>query len=251
MLCADVLFGRDVLYCQGKGDQLIDPQLRRASRNAEKESNNPLPGTSSTAIRPPSPLNVEIAESKNDCHPTKDSNPKIKFWTLRSYNDWLDSPDAQLTHLERGQINYIEELDGTIAPRARVEKIRGCMRSVWTELALRQRAPQTYGELNASSYKYFHSFVESAYPLFKCAEDGWKLDRLAHATYPSWRCNYLDTTGNLIPKDERKRRREAKQVTKTEESQASESPSSCKRQRGMGLLFFIQLIYYILRLIYF
>ncbi|KAG0708310.1 hypothetical protein DFH29DRAFT_870870 [Suillus ampliporus] len=45
----------------------------------------------------------------------------------------------------------------------------------------------------ASARQLIHTLVEDTYPLFKFADDGWKLDYLATTSYPSWRCNNLDS----------------------------------------------------------
>ncbi|KAN0082865.1 hypothetical protein V8E55_008660 [Tylopilus felleus] len=116
--------------------------------------------------------------------------------------------------------------------RVKAEKAHGdftdaCMRSAWMELARSHHVPQVWGELDASGRKFFHSFVEDAYPLFKCTHGGWKLDKLAHMNYPAWKAEHLDKTGNLLSKEDRKRKRGK---CKTEEDE-SENSISVKKQR--------------------
>ena len=98
------------------------------------------------------------------------------------------------------------------------------------ELARSHHVPQVWGELDASGRKFFHSFVEDAYPLFKCTHGGWKLDKLAHMNYPAWKAEHLDKTGNLLSKEDRKRKRGK---CKTEEDE-SENSISVKKQRLDG-----------------
>ncbi|KIN93104.1 hypothetical protein M404DRAFT_36393 [Pisolithus tinctorius Marx 270] len=38
--------------------------------------------------------------------------------------------------------------------------------------------------------------MESAFPLFRFAKNGWKLDYLASNSYPAWRKTHLDSEGN-------------------------------------------------------
>ena len=70
------------------------------------------------------------------------------------------------------------------------------------ELAWSHCAPQVWGKLDTTGRKFFHSFVEEAYPLFKCAQGGWKLDKLAQMKYPAWKGEHLDKTGALISKED-------------------------------------------------
>lgn len=135
----------------------------------------------------------------------------------------IDSPQGQCVLLERGQVGYLEELDGTIASSNRAKVLRNCIRGVWLELARNNRAPQPWKGMDASSYKYFRSFVEEAHPLSKCVLDSWKLEILACSTYPAWRAHYLDES-----KEERKHRRGTKSKV---EPVDEDSPISREKQR--------------------
>ena len=158
--------------------------------------------------------------------PTSDTHPSIKFWTNKDYDTWLDTAEAQILQRE---VAYLEKENGKPVSREKVKAIRACMRSAWIELARSHRAPQVWGELDATGRKFFHSFVEEAYPLFKCAQGGWKLDKLARMNYPAWKGEHLDKTGALISKEDRKRRRGK---CKNEEDESEENSASAKKQRG-------------------
>ncbi|KAG9312496.1 hypothetical protein JVU11DRAFT_6884 [Chiua virens] len=166
-----------------------------------------------------SPMTSKIPMSTQaSSRPTRESTQgKIKFWTAKDFDDWYDSPEAQRTTFHSGQVPYIEEEEGTIASAEKIRAIRLCMRSAWQELARAHRAPQVYGELEGSSRKFYHAFVEEAHLLFKCAQDGWKLDKLSRSTYLAWKATNLDKQGNLISKEERKRKRDSKGIGKEEE----------------------------------
>ena len=61
-----------------------------------------------------------------------------------------------------------------------------------------------------TGHETFHSHVEQSFPLFKCTEGHWKLKRLARASYPAWRQNYIDKDGNWLNKEARKLKRKFK-----------------------------------------
>jgi hypothetical protein len=140
--------------------------------------------------------------------PTRDSHPRIKFWTIKDYEHWLDTPEAQVT--QRGKEPYLKEETGEPVSSEKLTNIRAYLRSIWAELANLKRAPQTWGELDASSRELFRSRMERAYPLFKCAEGHWKLECLARSNYPAWRAHYIDKDGNWLTKEARKLKRKFK-----------------------------------------
>ena len=82
------------------------------------------------------------------------------------------------------------------------------------ELIAAKRAPQVWEELDATGRAIFHAHVEKDYPLFKLAEGGWKLDRMACDSYSAWRKYYLDGQGNLIPKSKRCKRKRKNEESK-------------------------------------
>ena len=88
-----------------------------------------------------------------------------------------------------------------------------------------KRAPQFWGELDATGREFFHMYVEKTWPLFRCAQGGWKLDRIACTSYPAWRANHINTKGNWLTKEEWKKR---KIKSKTED----EGSSHPKKQKG-------------------
>lgn len=70
-----------------------------------------------------------------------------------------------------------------------------------------KRAPQVWGELDTTGRDFFHSYVEKSWPLFRCAEGGWKLEKLARTSYPAWRVTHIDVHGNWLAKEDRKKRK--------------------------------------------
>jgi len=55
-----------------------------------------------------------------------------------------------------------------------------------------ESVPQSWGRLTASGHAFFHKFMENVFPMFKLANNGWKLDYLAATSYPAWRKRKLD-----------------------------------------------------------
>ncbi|KAI6022659.1 hypothetical protein EDC04DRAFT_2900744 [Pisolithus marmoratus] len=58
-------------------------------------------------------------------------------------------------------------------------------------------APETWGKASTSARQFVRSTMETAFPLFKFAENGWKLEYICTRAYPAWSKWYLDENGNL------------------------------------------------------
>ncbi|KIJ58177.1 hypothetical protein HYDPIDRAFT_119865 [Hydnomerulius pinastri MD-312] len=130
--------------------------------------------------------------------PTRESHPSIRFWTCADYLSWRETPEA-LSGV-RGRVDYLEHANGGSLSTEAICDIRKSMRSAWSELVNRRQAPRSWGRLNASARRLFHSLIEKAHPLFTFADNGWKLDRMATASYSAWRRSYLDNQGNWKPR---------------------------------------------------
>ncbi|KAF8833177.1 hypothetical protein BDN67DRAFT_1059975 [Paxillus ammoniavirescens] len=125
---------------------------------------------------------------------TLETHPGIRFWTLKDYKAWIDTPEAQV--MDRGKEPYLEDKDGNAVSGKRLAEIRAAVRGAWAELVNWKLAPQVWGELSASGQHLFHSLMETRYPLFTYAEGHWKLERLACNSYSAWRINHLDEECN-------------------------------------------------------
>ncbi|KAN0101265.1 hypothetical protein V8E55_001249 [Tylopilus felleus] len=116
--------------------------------------------------------------------PTKATHPGIRFWTYK----------------KRGKEPYLEEEDGSAVDHSRLTIICRTVQSGFSELHNMKCAPQVWGDLNATGGQFFHSYMESNFPLFRCAIAGWKLDNLAHSMYPSWKKGCTDQNRNWVDK---------------------------------------------------
>lgn len=163
--------------------------------------------------------------------PTRVSYPGIKFWTSEDFDKWLLSPEGQVA--VRGTVPYLEEENGTFVGASRVKAIKSFMRSAYTELANTKRAPRVWGELDTTTRQQFHESIEKVYPLFRFAENGWKLDRLARTTYPQWRSFHLNA--NLDRKSEEEKKLLKMKRKNTEEPELH-WPTPTKIQRGEGII---------------
>lgn len=135
---------------------------------------------------------------------TPETHPNIKFWTASAYEDWLTTPEAQ--RAQRGKEPYLEEENGEPVSGAHLKSIRECVRSAWCELVRKNLAPSVWGELTAEGKNICHMYVEKCWPLFRCVEKGWKLERLARTSYSAWCRVRVDQDGHWLTKDERKRK---------------------------------------------
>ncbi|KAI5991909.1 hypothetical protein EDD15DRAFT_2197341 [Pisolithus albus] len=126
-------------------------------------------------------------------HPTPESSPSIRFWDREDWEKYLESPEGQTS--KRGTLGYLEDKDGNPPSLKTGKAIRRLLRGGWAELVKQQLAPKSWGRLPASGCKFIHDLMENAYPMFRFATNGWKLDYLASTTYPAWRKVHLDENG--------------------------------------------------------
>ncbi|KAG1861625.1 hypothetical protein F4604DRAFT_1683978 [Suillus subluteus] len=151
---------------------------------------------SAVQLSKPNPFKLHDSNTINltspgSSRPTCKQYPKIRFWSQDNFMGWLDTASSQTT--DRGKIPYLEDENRDPVPENTVKAIRKLLWGGWSELLNRKIAPQSWGKATASARQLIHTLMEDAYPLFKFADDGWKLDYLATTSYPSWRCNNLDS----------------------------------------------------------
>ncbi|KAI5990939.1 hypothetical protein EDD15DRAFT_2197730 [Pisolithus albus] len=130
--------------------------------------------------------------------PTRETNPSIRFWDREDWERYLESPEGLKS--KRGTLGYLEDEDGNPPSPKMGKAIRQLLRGGWAELANQQLAPTSWGRVSASNRKFIHDLMENAYPMFRFATNGWKLDYLASTTYPAWRKVHLDDNGRWKPK---------------------------------------------------
>lgn len=126
--------------------------------------------------------------------PTRVTHPKIRFWTNDDFLGWLDSPDGR--RADRGKVPYLEDENGDPLTDPIVKSIRKLLRGAWAELVRRKLAPKMWGKATATARQIVHTLMENSHPLFKFADDGWKLDYLMSTSYSAWRRNHVDDDGD-------------------------------------------------------
>lgn len=129
-------------------------------------------------------LSLSAPSTSNAKRPTRETHPKVKFWTQDTFLDWAERASAQGLH--RGKIPYLEGENGEQVPEVTVKAIRKTLRGGWSELVNRQLAPKSWGKLASTGNQFIHSLMERSYPLFTLAHDGWKLDYLCKSSYSAW-----------------------------------------------------------------
>ena len=134
-------------------------------------------------------VNPILLPANPEKRPTPESHPHIRFWTRTKFFEWQESPEGH-AHV-RGSAPYLEQENGDLIEEAVLVEIRCTMRSAWAELRNCGLAPSSWGKVGHSGRKLFHQLVENAHLLFRFAEDGWKLERLATASYSGWTRTYL------------------------------------------------------------
>ncbi|KAG1770583.1 hypothetical protein EV702DRAFT_1049309 [Suillus placidus] len=123
------------------------------------------------------------------------THPNVQFWNKADYLEWLDSADAKHAVL-RGKLAFLEDSDGNPISETTIDAIRKALRAAWLELLIRKLAPLTWGKLTTSGAQLMNSLMENTYPIFKLANNGWKLDYLTTTSYASWWRNHMDKFGN-------------------------------------------------------
>jgi hypothetical protein len=73
-----------------------------------------------------------------------------------------------------------------------VDAIRKTLRGAFSELNNRGFAPMRWGNLTASGTDLMNSIMEKTHPIFRLANNGWKLHYLAMSSYPSWQRNHIE-----------------------------------------------------------
>ncbi|KIM52270.1 hypothetical protein SCLCIDRAFT_141557, partial [Scleroderma citrinum Foug A] len=112
------------------------------------------------------------------------------FWDRQDWEEYLDSSEGQQS--KRRTLGYLEDKNGN-APLIKIAKeIRKAVCRGWAQLVKEESVPQSWGRLTASGHTFFHNFMGKAFPMFKLANNGWKLDHLAATSYPAWQKRKLD-----------------------------------------------------------
>ncbi|KAI6035907.1 hypothetical protein BKA83DRAFT_4119883 [Pisolithus microcarpus] len=136
---------------------------------------------------------VSMSSQQQEPRPTWETSPLIRFWDREDWERYLESPEGLKS--KRGTLGYLEDEDGNPPSPKTGKAMRKLLRGGWAELVNRQLAPTSWGRLSASGHKFIHDLMENAYPMFRFATNGWKLDYLASTTYPAWRKVHLDDNG--------------------------------------------------------
>ncbi|KAI5993503.1 hypothetical protein EDD15DRAFT_2518825 [Pisolithus albus] len=138
-------------------------------------------------------LSTALRSKVEPAPPTPSDYPSIRFWDREDWDKYLESPEGQTSR--RGTMGYLEDKDGNPPSSKTAKAIHKVLRGGWVELVNRELAPPSWGRLSASGRQFIHSLMENAFPDFKFANNGWKLDYLASTTYPAWRKAMLDDNG--------------------------------------------------------
>ncbi|KAI5995916.1 hypothetical protein EDD15DRAFT_2420965 [Pisolithus albus] len=129
---------------------------------------------------------------------TPTNYPLVRFWDREDWDKYLESPEGQTS--KRGTMGFLEDKDGNPPSREMAKAIRKLLHGGWVELVYKDLAPPSWGKLSASARQFIHNLMESSFPDFKLANNGWKLDYLASTTYPAWQKGTLDDNGKWKPK---------------------------------------------------
>ncbi|KAI6115505.1 hypothetical protein EDD16DRAFT_1520668 [Pisolithus croceorrhizus] len=106
------------------------------------------------------------------------------------YNDWLDSAEA--TGSNHSLYAYLEDENGNVPKSKTLGKIHRALCAGWQELGQHGMALDTWGKASTSMLQFICLQMEKEFPLFKLADNGWKLEYICTKMYSAWRKHHLD-----------------------------------------------------------
>ncbi|KAI6037332.1 hypothetical protein BKA83DRAFT_4120832 [Pisolithus microcarpus] len=113
-------------------------------------------------------LPVPTLSSVDEKRLTCETHPNMHFWMKTDYDNWLDSPEAAGSN--HGLYVYLKDENGDVPKFARLYEQDG---------------------------ENLASMTEKEFPLFKLADNRWKLKYICTKKYSAWRKHHLDDDGNL------------------------------------------------------
>jgi hypothetical protein len=142
----------------------------------------------------------------------REDYPGIRFWTRSEWMKYLkNSGDSTSFGTEnvRGRtlvsqgINktarYMEDTGGNPVDGYKLKDMLTHMRSIWSSLLSRNRAPTTWGKAEMEVLQHFRREMRVKFSEFSLCENDWKADYLATTHYPSWYSNHVK---GVVIKDE-------------------------------------------------
>ncbi|KAG1856502.1 hypothetical protein C8R48DRAFT_674922 [Suillus tomentosus] len=79
-----------------------------------------------------------------------------------------------------------------------IDVIRKTLWGAFSELNNQGLAPMWWGNLTASGTDLMNSIMKKTHPIFRLANNGWKLHYLAMSSYPSWRRNHVKNVDSSV-----------------------------------------------------
>ncbi|KAG1811860.1 uncharacterized protein BJ212DRAFT_1373696 [Suillus subaureus] len=144
------------------------------------------------------PLSFSLADDTltghNKACPSKDSHPKICFWSQADYDKYIENAESGTG--TRGKAPWLELEDGRPVTIEQLKAIRKVLRAAWAELVVQKLAPPTWSRICATGKKLVFDIMVKQFPLFLFDHCGWKLELLCITDYSSWRKNNLGTDRN-------------------------------------------------------
>ncbi|KIK95457.1 hypothetical protein PAXRUDRAFT_140612, partial [Paxillus rubicundulus Ve08.2h10] len=87
---------------------------------------------------------------------------------------------------------FIEDINSITVSKDTLKAIQKVIHTGWIELINKGIVLESWGRLCTSGQALFHLMIEKLFPIFKLAQNGWKLDLLCGNNYPGWVRNNLN-----------------------------------------------------------
>ncbi|KAG1837571.1 hypothetical protein DFJ58DRAFT_846412 [Suillus subalutaceus] len=110
------------------------------------------------------PLNFSLTSSTltvhdKVLHPSRESHPKVHFWTRTDYNKYIEN--AESGSGTRGKVPWLALEDGGPVTVEQLRAIRKAIHAAWAELVVQKMAPPTWLRICATSKKLVFNIVDA------------------------------------------------------------------------------------------
>ncbi|KAG2061640.1 hypothetical protein BDR06DRAFT_1042131 [Suillus hirtellus] len=166
-----------------------------AERDTILSSFQLLAGTVQLHDADPFKFNTTFISPSQEDWPNSEMHTNIKFWNKSEYLTWLDSHKAQLGN--HGKLPYLEQEDGNPVQDDKIDVICKTLQGAFSELNNWGLAPMHWGNLTALGTDLMNSIMEKTHPIFRLANNGWKLHYLAIVSENGKKCKHSTSSIKL------------------------------------------------------
>ncbi|KAK6966451.1 hypothetical protein R3P38DRAFT_3246151 [Favolaschia claudopus] len=139
--------------------------------------------------------------------------PNVKWWTQKAYDpqssdlstiddDGGDDDDEGPSSKKYKGYPWVEDKDGTPLDKRQSKALAAHPRTALNFVGNKQRAPSQRTDADMEVVKYVRTEMYTAYPDLRLCLHHWKLNAILKLVYPSWKRNWVQGGGHVLPKRE-------------------------------------------------